>query len=171
MSCQAWVEGSQAHLANGPPAKGSAKRGVLGGRHSAPSKVEGIKEQELLEALGRTGKLTAVEASLESSLSVEEANRMLFDLAARGHLELTVEHGRLVYSFWGARSMRTLLWAVAVLALEVLLLWGYFGVTGMGRMASTTVALALLVGNVSVMVWLGFVSGFGQTLKSCWSLC
>ena len=34
-------------------------------------------------------------------LSVEEANRMLFDLAARGHLELTVEHGRLVYSFWG----------------------------------------------------------------------
>jgi hypothetical protein len=60
--------------------------------------------------------------------------------------------------------MRTLLWAVAVLALEVLLLWGYFGVTGMGRMASTTVALALLVGNVSVMVWLGFVSGFGQTL-------
>ena len=32
-------------------------------------------------------------------------------------------------------------------------------------MASTTVALALLVGNVSVIVWLGFVSGFGQTLK------
>jgi hypothetical protein len=31
----------------------------------------------------------------------EEANRMLFELAARGHLELTVEHGRLLYSFWG----------------------------------------------------------------------
>lgn len=46
-----------------------------------------------------------------------------------------------------------------------LLLWGYFAVRGMGRMASTTVALALLVGNVSVMVWLGFVSGFGQTFK------
>jgi hypothetical protein len=61
--------------------------------------------------------------------------------------------------------MRTLLWAVAVLALEVLLLWGYFAVTGMGRMTSTTVALALLVGNGSVIVWLGFVSGFGQTLK------
>jgi hypothetical protein len=61
--------------------------------------------------------------------------------------------------------MRTLLWAVAVLAVEVLLLWGYFAVTGMGRMTSTTVALALLVGNVSVIVWLGFVSGFGQTLK------
>jgi len=65
-----------------------------------PSEAERIKEQELLEALGRRGKLTAVEASLETSLSVEEANRMLFELAARGYLELTVEHGRLLYSFW-----------------------------------------------------------------------
>src|SRR5215207_9682955 len=75
--------------------------GVLGRRHSAPSIVERIKEKELLRALGRRGKLTAVEASLESSLSVEEANRMLFDLVARGHLEVTVEHGKLLYSFWG----------------------------------------------------------------------
>jgi hypothetical protein len=62
--------------------------------------------------------------------------------------------------------MKTLLWAVAVLALEVLLLWGYFAVVGMERMVSTTVALALLVGTVSVVVWLGFDSGFGQTLKT-----
>jgi hypothetical protein len=41
-----------------------------------------------------------VEAALETSLSVEEANRMLFELAARGHLEVTVEHGKLLYSFW-----------------------------------------------------------------------
>jgi capsular polysaccharide biosynthesis protein len=88
-------------LGERPCRQGIGQAGVLGRRHSAPSKVEGIKEQELLEGLGRRGKLTAVEASLESSLSVEEANRMLFDLAARGHLELTVEHGRLVYSFWG----------------------------------------------------------------------
>ena len=54
----------------------------------------------LLEALARRGKLRAVEAALESSLSVEEANRMLFELAARGHLEVTVEHGRLYYAFW-----------------------------------------------------------------------
>ena len=65
----------------------------------------------------------------------------------------------------GARIMRTLLWAVGVLALEVLLLWGYFAVVGMGRMLSTNVALALLVGTVSVMVWLGFVSGFEQTWR------
>jgi len=75
--------------------------GVLGRRHSAPGIVERIKEKELLRALGRRGKLTAVEASLATSLSVEEANRMLFELAARGHLEVTVEHGKLLYSFWG----------------------------------------------------------------------
>ncbi len=75
--------------------------GVLGRRHSVPGIVERIKEKELLRALGRRGKLTAVEASLATSLSVEEANRMLFELAARGHLEVTVEHGKLLYSFWG----------------------------------------------------------------------
>jgi hypothetical protein len=62
--------------------------------------------------------------------------------------------------------MKTLLWAVAVLALEVLLLWGYFALVGMGRMFSTTVALALLVGTVSVVVWLGRRgSGQGETLR------
>ena len=62
--------------------------------------VERVKEKKLLLALGRRGKLTAVEAALESSLSVEEANRMLFDLVAKGHLQLIVEHGRLYYAFW-----------------------------------------------------------------------
>jgi hypothetical protein len=56
-----------------------------------------------------------------------------------------------------------LLWAVGVLALEVLLLWEYFAVVGDGRMVSTNVVLALLVVTVSV-VWLGFDSGFGRTL-------
>jgi hypothetical protein len=35
---------------------------------------------------------------------VEEANRMLFELAVRGHLEVTVEHGKLLYSFWADRG-------------------------------------------------------------------
>ena len=60
--------------------------------------------------------------------------------------------------------MRTLLWAVVVLALEVLLLSGYFGVLEMGYPVSTNVALALLVGTVSVVVWLGFKNGFERTL-------
>ena len=60
--------------------------------------------------------------------------------------------------------MRTLLWAVVVLALQVLLLCGYFGVLEMGYPVSTNVALALLVGTVSVVVWLGFKGGFERTL-------
>jgi capsular polysaccharide biosynthesis protein len=88
-------------LGERPSRQGIGQAGVLGRRHSAPSIVERIKEKELLLALGRHGKLTAVEAALATSLSVEEANRILFDLAARGHLELTVEHGKLLYSFWG----------------------------------------------------------------------
>jgi hypothetical protein len=39
-------------------------------------------------------------AALETSLLVEEANRMLFDLAAKGHLQVIVEHDRLYYAFW-----------------------------------------------------------------------
>ncbi len=87
-----------------PSRQGIGQAGVLGGRHSAPSIVERIKEKELLRALGRHGKLTAVEASLGTSLSVEESNRMLFELAAQGHLEVTVEHGKLLYSFWERRA-------------------------------------------------------------------
>jgi hypothetical protein len=81
--------------------QGVGQAGILSRRHSAPSIVERIKEKKLLRALGRRGKLTAVEAALETSLSVEEANRMLFELAVGGHLEVTVEHGKLLYSFWG----------------------------------------------------------------------
>jgi hypothetical protein len=41
-----------------------------------------------------------VGAALETSLTVEEADRLLQALAAKGHLEITVEHGRLVYALW-----------------------------------------------------------------------
>jgi hypothetical protein len=38
--------------------------------------------------------------ALETSLTVEEADRMLSALAAKGHLEVRVAHGRLLYSLW-----------------------------------------------------------------------
>ena len=60
----------------------------------------GAKERELLEALGRRGKLTVAGVALETSLTVGEADRMLSALAAKGHLEVRVEHGRLLYSLW-----------------------------------------------------------------------
>jgi capsular polysaccharide biosynthesis protein len=81
--------------------QGVGQAGGLGRRHSAPSEAEGTKEKELLQALRRRGKLTAVEAALETSLWVEEADRMLSELLAVGdHLEVTVEHGRLHYALW-----------------------------------------------------------------------
>jgi capsular polysaccharide biosynthesis protein len=88
-------------LGKRPSRQGVGQAGILSRRHSDYSIVERIKEKELLRALGRRGKLTAVGAALETSLSVEEANRMLFELAARGQLEVTVEDGKLLYSFWG----------------------------------------------------------------------
>jgi hypothetical protein len=66
--------------------------------------LEAAKEQELLEALGRSpsGELTAAGAALETSLTVEEADRMLFRLAAKGHLRVRASEtgGGLFYSFW-----------------------------------------------------------------------
>ena len=42
--------------------------------------------------------------ALETSLTVGEADRILSALAAKGHLQVTVEHGRLLYpSVKGAR--------------------------------------------------------------------
>ncbi len=61
---------------------------------------EAAKEKELLEALGRHGGLTVARAALETSLTVEEAERKLSALAAKGHLEVSVERGRLLYSLW-----------------------------------------------------------------------
>ncbi len=64
--------------------------------------TEAAKEKELLEALGRLGQLTAAEAALETSLTVEEAERVLSGLAAKGHLRVRVlgNPGGIFYSFW-----------------------------------------------------------------------
>ena len=74
--------------------------GVLRRQRRDRSIVERVKEKKLLLALGRHGKLTAVKAALETSLSVEEAERMLQAWAAKGHLQVTVESGKLLYSLW-----------------------------------------------------------------------
>ena len=78
----------------------SVSRGKITG---APA-TEGAKEKELLEALRRRGTLTVAGVALETSLTVEEADRMLSALAAKGHLEVSVAHGRLRYSLWEGDS-------------------------------------------------------------------
>jgi hypothetical protein len=70
------------------------------GARSGTSAVKAAKEKELLEAIRRHGGITVAKAALETSLSVEEADRMLSALAAKGHLEVRVDGARIIYSFW-----------------------------------------------------------------------
>ena len=88
-------------LGERPTRQGVGLAGVLGRDRSI---VERVKEKKLLLALGRRGKLTVVEAALETSLPVVESRRILEELAFAGHLEVTVEHGRLYYAHWGDRG-------------------------------------------------------------------
>jgi hypothetical protein len=79
----------------------SRTTGGAWGAHPGTSVAKAAtKERELLEAIRRHGEITAAQAALETSLSVEEADRMLSALAARGHLEVRVDGARIVYSLW-----------------------------------------------------------------------
>jgi len=77
---------------------------TAGGARSDTSGVERAKEKELLLAIRRHGQLTVAGVALETSLSVEQADRMLSELAGKGHLEVRVEHGTLFYSLWEERG-------------------------------------------------------------------
>ena len=57
-------------------------------------------ERELLEALKRRGELSPAQAAMETSLTVNEADKMLDDLAAKGHLDVKVRGGGLFYGLW-----------------------------------------------------------------------
>ena len=74
-------------------------RGRGRGRSSEAAE-EAAREKELLGALRDHGELTVAGAALETSLTVEDADVMLSALAAKGHLEVRVEDGRLLYSLW-----------------------------------------------------------------------
>jgi uncharacterized protein involved in exopolysaccharide biosynthesis len=69
-------------------------------RPAASPAEKPTKEQEVLEALGRVGELTAARAALETPLTVEEAERVLSGLAAKGHLRIRARGGGIFYSFW-----------------------------------------------------------------------
>ena len=102
-------------VSGGPVESAGAARGTAGSvswtttsrvweARSGTSGVRAAKEKELLEALKRRGALTVAGVALETSLSVEEADRILSALVAKGHLEVRVERGRLVYSLWEGRG-------------------------------------------------------------------
>ena len=83
------------------PAFGLLLRGVAGlseGGSQASSASGG--ERELLRALREHGEFTPAQAAMETSLTVEEADRMLRELATGGHLDVRVRGGGLFYALW-----------------------------------------------------------------------
>ena len=84
------------------PALGTFARGVAGLMESRQEErlPRNDKERELLEALRDRGELTPVQAAVETSLSVREADEMLKELAQGGHVEIRVRGGGLSYSLW-----------------------------------------------------------------------
>ena len=65
-------------------------------RRSTPGARE--KEKELLGALEERGEITPATAAIWTSLTVNEASKMLEDLASKGHLEMQMEEGLVAYS-------------------------------------------------------------------------
>lgn len=77
----------------------------LGGSRS-PEDREETEERELLRALREHGELTPALAAMETSLSVDGADRRLRELAEQGHLEMRVRGGALAYAPWGTGGER-----------------------------------------------------------------
>ncbi len=72
-------------------------------RYALPQSDSG--ERELLSALRENGgSITPAEAAMETSLTVREADGMLSDLAAGGHLSVESRDGALFYGLPGRRS-------------------------------------------------------------------
>ena len=74
-------------------------------RRPAPGARE--KEKELLEALEEGGEITPATAAMRTSLTVDEASKMLKELARKGHLEMQMEEGIMAYSL-GERRRQAL---------------------------------------------------------------
>lgn len=72
-------------------------------RTSRRSGAELGGEKQLLLALRELGSLTPVEAALETSLTVDEADNILTRFAERGHLAVQSRDGVLVYTLPGGR--------------------------------------------------------------------
>lgn len=57
-----------------------------------------IKERELLEALAERGELTSTTAAMRTSLTVDEASKILEEIARKGHLKPQAEDGLIFYA-------------------------------------------------------------------------
>ncbi len=75
-------------------------------RRAAPSARE--KEKELLRALEERGELTPATAAMRTSLTVEEASKILDKLAGKGHLQVLNWDGVLAYTTFREQDRREL---------------------------------------------------------------
>jgi len=85
------------------PAFGLLIRGIAGlseGEGRGELRGSNAKERELLGALREHEEITPTQAAMETSLTVEEADGMLKDLAAKGHLDVRVRGGGIFYGLW-----------------------------------------------------------------------
>jgi len=81
---------------------GSGLGGLGEERRSRPAAVD--PERDLLVALMSHGEMTAAGIASQTSLSVDEADRRLRELAEAGHLEVRVRGGGLFYALWEAEE-------------------------------------------------------------------
>lgn len=85
------------------PAFGLLVSGVAGLNETRPGRADPeARERELLRVLGERGEVSPAGAAAETSLTVEEADRRLRELAEGGHLEVRVRGGGVFYALWGA---------------------------------------------------------------------
>ena len=85
------------------PAFGLLLRGIAGlseGRGTKGLSASNGKERELLRALREHEEISPTQAAIETSLTVEEADGMLKDLASKGHLDVRVRGGGMFYGLW-----------------------------------------------------------------------
>src|SRR3712207_6244314 len=85
------------------PAFGLLIRGIAGlseGEGRGEPRGSNAKERELLGALREHEEITPTQAAMETSLTVEEADGMLKDLAAKGHLDVRGRGGGIFYGLW-----------------------------------------------------------------------
>ncbi len=89
------------------PAAGLLASGISGLADGRPVRVpEEARERELLEAIRRRGEISAATAAAETSMTVDEADRRLKELAEGGHLEIRVSGGAIFYALWEAEERR-----------------------------------------------------------------
>jgi len=67
-------------------------------RDNSQESVEKSAQRQLLEVIERNSEITSQEPLCKTPLTVEEAEKLLSELAKRGQLDVRVEGSRLVYA-------------------------------------------------------------------------